>query len=345
MSRTPAVSVIVPTHNYGRFLGEALGSVLGQTFGDFELLVVDDGSTDDTQAVLDAFDDARIRRFRIPQGGNSTAINTGLDAARGEFIAVLDADDRWRPAKLQRQVEMMRAEPELGAVFTDFARFDEGGYFTRTQFTFFPELRHVPRRPARAGGGYVVTTDPFAAFVPFQQFPAWMQTMMLRADRVRGLRYHPGVRRSADMHFMLRAYPGMQAGYIPEVLAEVRRHGNNSYTSALQKLVADAEVRRKVLEEEPLRPEHRELLRWRTGVAYCELGYYYFWNRKPLAALRTYARALRYPGSRLNAAKHLAGLPAVPFLPPRADLDWSRSELGVAERVPSPDLAAAGSSG
>ncbi len=323
MKHAPTVSVIIPTHNYGRFLGEALGSVLAQSFADFEVTVVDDGSTDDTQEVLDGFRDPRLRRIRIENSGNSVAINTGLDAARGEFIAILDADDRWRPAKLERQVAMMRSEPELGAVFTDFARFDEGGFYPETQFTFFPELARVPTRPSREGGGRVVVADPFAAFVPFRQFPAWMQTMLLRADRVRGLRYHPGIRRSADMHYMLRAYRRAAAGFIPEVLAEVRRHGNNSYNTPLEKLVADAQVRRTVLREETLPAGHRAILRRRTGHAFAELGHHLFWHRSPGGALRGYLEALRYPGSRLDALKHLAALPLVPFLPVRTELDWA----------------------
>jgi glycosyltransferase involved in cell wall biosynthesis len=322
LKQAPTVSVIIPSHNYGRFVGEALGSVLAQSFTDFEVTVVDDGSTDDTQAVLDGFSDPRLRRIRIENSGNSVAINTGLDAARGEFIAILDADDRWRPAKLERQVAMLRSEPELGAVFTDFARFDEGGYFPKTQFTFFPELAGVPVRPSREGGGCVVVADPFAAFVPFRQFPAWMQTMMLRADRVRGLRYHPGIRRSADMHYMLRAYRRVTAGFIPEVLAEVRRHGNNSYNTPLEKLVADAHVRRAVLREERLSAPHRALLRRRTGHAFAELGHHHFWHRSPGGALRAYLAALRYPGGRLDALRHLAALPLVRFLPVRTELDF-----------------------
>jgi glycosyltransferase involved in cell wall biosynthesis len=322
LKRDPAVSVIIPTHNYGRFLGEALESVLSQSFEDFEVTVVDDGSTDHTQEVLDGFRDPRLRRIHTRRGGNSVAINTGLDAARGELIAILDADDRWRPAKLERQVAMMRAEPELGAVFTDFARFNDGGFLPRTQFSFFPELAGVPTRPSRDGGGRVVDADAFAAFVPFGQFPAWMQTMMLRAERVRGLRYHPGIRRSADMHYMLRAYARLQAGFIPEVLAEVRRHGNNSYNTPLEKLVADAQVRRTVLEEESLATGHRAILRRRTGLAFAELGHHHFWSRSPRGALRGYLAALRYPGSRLNALQHLAVLPLVPLLPARAETDW-----------------------
>ena len=209
----------------------------------------------------------------------------------------------------------MRSEPELGAVFCDFARFNDAGFLPKTQFTFFPELARVPTRPSREGGGRVVTADAFAAFVPFRQFPAWMQTMMLRADMVRGLRYHPGIRRSADMHYMLRAYQRVRAGFIPEVLAEVRRHGDNSYNTPLEKLVAHAHVRRTVLAEKPLAPGHRAVLRRRTGHAFAELGHHHFWHRSPAGALRGYLEALRYPGSRLDALKHLAALPLVPFLP------------------------------
>jgi len=89
----PFVSVIIPTYNYGRFLGEAIGSVLGQTFDNLECIVIDDGSSDETEHVLASFSDQRIVSTRTPRLGVSAARNHGLEMSRGTLIAFLDADD------------------------------------------------------------------------------------------------------------------------------------------------------------------------------------------------------------------------------------------------------------
>lgn len=113
----PAVSVVIPAYNAAWCVHKAVDSVLAQDFRDFELIVVNDGSTDDTAAVLAAYSDA-VRLIHKPNGGMSSARNVGIRAAHGEFIAFLDADDWWLPGKLRRQVDLMRQRPELGFTST-----------------------------------------------------------------------------------------------------------------------------------------------------------------------------------------------------------------------------------
>ncbi|MDJ0875222.1 MAG: glycosyltransferase, partial [Desulfobacterales bacterium] len=103
--------MIIPTYNRGWILEEAVDSVLAQTYTDFELIVVDDGSTDDTRALLQPFGQ-RIAYVHQDNQGVSAARNTGLRLARGELIALLDSDDLWKPAKLARQVAFFHAQPE-----------------------------------------------------------------------------------------------------------------------------------------------------------------------------------------------------------------------------------------
>jgi len=109
----PKVSVIIPTHNRAAWLPEAVASVLSQTYQDYELLVVDDASQDHTFEALAPYL-SRLKYLRLPQQkGVSTARNLGIAAARGEWLAFLDSDDLWRPAKLARQMEFLEAHPEL----------------------------------------------------------------------------------------------------------------------------------------------------------------------------------------------------------------------------------------
>lgn len=120
----PGVSVIIPTYNRASVLPRAIDSVLDQTFEDFELFVVDDGSTDGTLTVLDSYDDERLRV--ITHGTNrgaNVARNTGIEHANGEFIAFLDSDDAWHPEKLGRQLGRYESAPsDCVAVYCDFER-------------------------------------------------------------------------------------------------------------------------------------------------------------------------------------------------------------------------------
>src|SRR5437763_447547 len=107
------VSVIIPAYNFARYVPEAIDSVLAQTYAPFEVIVVDDGSTDDTPKVLAAYGN-RIRAIRQVNQGVAAARNTGLAAAGGEYVAFIDSDDTWEPRKLQLQMDRFDADPDLG---------------------------------------------------------------------------------------------------------------------------------------------------------------------------------------------------------------------------------------
>lgn len=109
--KNPLVSVIIPTYNRGWIIKEAIDSVRAQDFEDFELIVVDDGSTDNTPEVLDAYR-GTINVFRQKNKGVSAARNRGISEASGRFIAFLDSDDLWLPQKLSRQVEFFNTTPD-----------------------------------------------------------------------------------------------------------------------------------------------------------------------------------------------------------------------------------------
>ncbi len=136
----PFVSVVIPLYNKARYIERAVRSVLGQSFPDFELLVVDDASRDDGPAIVESIADPRIRLVRRPgNGGQNAARNTGIAAARGEIIAFLDGDDAWDEEHLEALARMA-------------ARFPEAGLFATGYRTIFPrglvqELSIVPDAP------------------------------------------------------------------------------------------------------------------------------------------------------------------------------------------------------
>lgn len=131
-SRHPVVSVIIPTHDGLPYLKEAVDSVRAQSFRGWELIVVDDGSTDGTREYLDSLDDERIRSTRIERSGYPGAVrNRGIEQALGEYVAFLDSDDVWEPDKLAVQLAAHRERPEYRWSYTALTRMDRDGRVIR----------------------------------------------------------------------------------------------------------------------------------------------------------------------------------------------------------------------
>lgn len=127
------VSVLISTYNRAYILGKAIESVLAQSYRPFEVIVVDDGSTDDTRQVVDSFGPEVVYLYQSNQG-LATARNVGLAAARGEFIAFQDSDDLWLPWKLEAQVALMRQLPTIALSWTDMTAVDSAGTVVRDRY-------------------------------------------------------------------------------------------------------------------------------------------------------------------------------------------------------------------
>lgn len=123
----PKVSVIIPTYNREKFIGAAIKSVLDQTYKDFEIIVIDDGSTDGTADVVKEFNSEKIRYIYQSNQGRSRARNHALELAQGRYIAFLDSDDMYLPEKLGMQVDFMDRRPDCGMVYTSAYCIDENG--------------------------------------------------------------------------------------------------------------------------------------------------------------------------------------------------------------------------
>jgi glycosyltransferase involved in cell wall biosynthesis len=115
----PPVTVLMPVYNAENYLREAMDSILNQTFRDFEFVIVNDGSTDHSEEIIRSYRDERIRLVNRPNGGVSAALNTGLQEARGKFIARFDADDICTPERLHEQYEFMTRNPEYVLIGSD----------------------------------------------------------------------------------------------------------------------------------------------------------------------------------------------------------------------------------
>jgi glycosyltransferase involved in cell wall biosynthesis len=181
----PFFSVIVPLYNRAHVIGDALRSVLAQTERDFEVLVIDDGSRDHPRPIIEALDDRRIRYIRRANAGGGAARNTGIDMARGRFIAFLDSDDEFLPHHLAA----MRAQLEGTQLLIGYARVivdrGEGRVFLK------------PPRPVRVGENMASYFFCDRGFVP-------TSTIVAPAEIAREIRFHEDLREAEDTDFAVR---------------------------------------------------------------------------------------------------------------------------------------------
>jgi glycosyltransferase involved in cell wall biosynthesis len=181
----PLFSVILPVFNRASRLGTALNSVLAQSCQDFEIIVVDDGSTDNPRAVVEAIGDPRIRFIRQENKGGGAARNTAIDAARGRFIAPLDSDDVFLPHHLERMKTLLGNDPGTVGYARVLVDRGQGRTFLK------------PPRAIRTGEDMAEYLLCDRGFVP---------TITLAVDRemARRVRYHPHLRAAEDVDFAIR---------------------------------------------------------------------------------------------------------------------------------------------
>src|SRR5919197_6284187 len=123
-ARPVTVSVVIPTHDRGRVVVEAIESALAQRHRHLEVIVVDDGSTDDTAERVARLRDRRVRLLRRPHAGVSAARNAGIAVATGDLVAFLDSDDLWKPDKVEAEIAVLARYPSAGGVFSDLEKLD-----------------------------------------------------------------------------------------------------------------------------------------------------------------------------------------------------------------------------
>lgn len=218
----PAVSVVIPVYNGTNYLREAVDSVAAQTFSDHEIVVVDDGSTDATWELIASFG-SRVRGFRKQNGGVASALNLGIANARGRWIAWLSHDDLFLPAKLERQMALVAAEPGFQGCYTDYFVGDADGRIIREVRTpWYPRIRAYRELFGRAyigGSTILVARSVFDAVGPFSESLRYTQDteMWLRIVR----RFEIG--RVTEPLVVERWHPGQDSHNRDVMRAEAQR--------------------------------------------------------------------------------------------------------------------------
>ena len=268
------VSVVIPAYNHARYLAAAIDSALAQTYAPVELIVVDDGSTDDTPRVLAAYGD-RIRVIRQPNQGAGAARNAGLAASRGEYVAFLDSDDIWLPRKLELQMARFDADPDLGLVHCGAETIDEEGrtigyLLDGLEGWVASDLLRLDREVMGPGSDIVVPRRV--------------------AEEVGG--FDERLPPSEDWDFSYRIAARYRVGYVAEPLIRYRQHGGGIHLNipkmeksmliALEKAFASPDASVQALRDYTYGRLHRIL-------AGC-----YFRARRPRDFVRHALKSLRY---------------------------------------------------
>lgn len=289
MSRTPpTVSVVMAAKNYARFLPAAVESVFAQTYPDWELLVIDDGSTDATPAAVRPYlADPRVRYVRSDRLGQSRAKNLGIGLSRGRFVAFLDADDAWQPIKLAKQLALFDSS-DVGVAFCRRSLMDEEG-------------TTLPQKPTPAPPTGRVLTPIFV-----QNFVCFSSVVVRREVFSAVGAFNPEWDLSIDYDLWLRVARDYGFAFVDEELVAYRTgHGN------LSKKLADRVAT-------ALSIMHRGETRYGIGdtvpVSVIAAGYastcrtlaYVLRRAEPLASARWCLRALGWPDARVASAKGLA---------------------------------------
>lgn len=290
------VSIVLPTYNRAYILPEALESVFQQTYRDFELIVVDDGSGDDTPELLKKVSDTRLRVIRHPRNaGYAAALNTGVAAATGDLIAFEDSDDLWKPEKLEFEVNFLAGHPEVAGVFCDM----EGVAGTRRTISRareYPVFSKMLRSGEQTNGVVFSQRDLYLCLL--EEMPMKLQGSTFRAEALRRTgTFRETWKSGPDWEFMLRLARSYSLGYIDRPLAVLRTLPDSTLTR-YKKEDALCLMERFIAEERELKedPQARAAAR-RSIVSFAnELGWECLAEGNRKEAVRAYFRGFWVAG-------------------------------------------------
>lgn len=279
---SPKVSIVMPCYNAAEHLSRSVASVQAQTFADWELVAVDDGSRDATWAVLEGLRDAdqRIRPFQQPNAGAAAARNRALADARGAYIAFLDADDTWEPGFLQAMLDAMRAAPQAGIAYCGWQNIGLGG--GRDEPFVPPDYEHTDKADALLGGC---------------RWP--IHAALVRADLIRQAGgFDVGLSSCMDYDLWLRLGTEHPLVRVPQVLAYYHHHGGDQITRNRARVALNHwRAQHKFLQAHPDVAQRlgRRRVRQLTAGELLHRGYVSYWKRD-LAAARPIFRAVMKQG-------------------------------------------------
>ena len=298
----PIISVVITTYNSAKYIGQAIQSVIDQTFKEIEVIVVDDGSNDQTLALAQSYAD-RDRRIRIcartHAGKPSVTRNAGIREASGKYVSFLDGDDCYAPLKLERGVAILEKFPRLPVVFHDMQYTDEAG--NAQPVTYLKDLNFLARAKKYLrgeGDSLYFCGANFYTFMSLYFAAMHTSTVLIRRSVMESdkLLFAEDVRIGEDTEFWWSLAKGREVAYIDEVLSYYRIH-DASVTRDIERYHRDlirVHARNYERAAHSLEPVEQRIYRRRIA-SHCEsLGYYYFARFRLDDARKSYQDANRW---------------------------------------------------
>ncbi|MCK5580787.1 MAG: glycosyltransferase [Candidatus Omnitrophica bacterium] len=255
------VSIVIPAYNCGEFIAETLESVLNQTYPRFEIIVVDDGSTDSTEGIVRGYVEKhpeKVVYYRQENGGAAKTRNVGLSHAKGEYIAFLDGDDIFFPEKLEKTIAFLEQYHNYALVYTDMFLIDDEGHF----------LKHWLESKKYFDQGHIfINLLKECFFIP--------SSVVIRKeilDQVGG--FDENIRYTEDADLWLRIAKHHQIGLIKEPLVKWRIHQGNTSKDIKSGTENMIKVFEKQFFSSDINAEAKKILRKRLAEKYFDLGYH-----------------------------------------------------------------------
>jgi glycosyltransferase involved in cell wall biosynthesis len=255
--RSPRVSVIVSTYNYGKYLEGCLTSILNQTYQDYELLIVNDGSTDNTDEVIARFlDNEKIIYINQSNTGQAIATNNGIMKASGELIAFIDADDLWEPTKLEKQVSLFTRD-SIGVIYSLVKIMNGDGQPLEIEL---PGKYYTPR------SGHLTEALLFENFIPYSS------TVVRKECFNKFGMFNPEYKNGLDWDLWLRISKEYEFAFVNEYLVSYRRGHPGQLTSNVERGVRCANlIFDRFIESNPgIVPE--KVIKKALAYSYCSRG-------------------------------------------------------------------------
>lgn len=258
--KSPKVTVAVSTYNREKYINDCINSVLEQSYQDFELIIIDDGSTDNTRDVVQKYNDPRIKYYYQNNSGQNSARNAGINYASADYVALMDSDDVWHPEKLEKQVEILEENPDIGLVYCGTELIDKNG-------------KSCGRKPLVTHSGHILDKLLMTNFLYNGSCPLFRKSCIERV----GL-FDCSITRMTDWEFYLRFAIHYKFFGIDEYLLKYRIHNETMSHNFKDYESCGIKILEKVFNDEDLDSKYLKYKNEAIARRYSYLGKRYFEN-------------------------------------------------------------------
>ena len=299
MNNFYSVSVIIGSYNHGQYLPAAIESVLNQSYKDLEIIVIDDGSTDNTKEVVVPYLDKITFKYQENMGRGASR-NAGIQLAKHPWVAFLDADDLWTPKKLEKQINAVKDHPEIDLLVTNACWFDTDSI---VQPDYFKSMNLFHKQPIADYGNLHIFKEKLYRLFIDENFVNLSSVLVKKKCLYDIGLFDATLPRAQDRDLWLRLSRFYTFAYLDEILTRSRTHTLNDGLRTIHPYLSRIQLFQKAYDfGSDLEKEYNERLRKRLALCHFELGYFYFFKQEELQNSRIhFKKALEFNTACPNA--------------------------------------------